>query len=151
MKRLTFLVLLVTAAGGILHAQTTSKPSTEEIEHLTRLSSELEDVAMCHHAIKSAQYQAQANNQNSYYRFLLMDSLHVYPDADHCKAMEDKWVVNYETLDADGKKFLDRVFTNLGMTLSDTASDATFMSTVTLNKAFGQSHWNSLDSPDAIK
>jgi len=38
-----------------------------------------------------------------------------------------------------------------GVTFLEIASDAKFMSMVTLYKSMGESRWGTLDSPDAIK
>jgi hypothetical protein len=116
------------------------------------LMSELEDIAMCHHAIESARHQVAFQNQNAYYRYLLMDSFGDYPKAERCEAVTKKWAVDYATQAEEDKKSLDSVLKEkFGTTFPEIASDAKFMSVVTLYKAMGESRWRTLDSPDAIK
>ena len=120
--------------------------------HVEELMSELEDIAMCHHAIQSAHHQAAFQNQNAYYRYLLMDSFGDYPKAERCEAVTNRWVVDYATRTDEDKKTLDSIVKEkFGTTFPETASDAKFMSVVTLYKSMGESRWRTLDSPDAIK
>ena len=116
------------------------------------LRSELEDIAMCHHAIESARHQATSHNQNAYFRYLLMDSFGDYPKAERCEAVTKNWVVDYATQADEDKKSLDGMLKGkFGVTFPEIASDAKFMSVVTYYKAMGESRWRSLDSLDAIK
>jgi hypothetical protein len=128
-------------------AQTVSTSDNQE-----ELRSELEDIAMCHHAIESAHHQATFQNQNAYYRYLLMDSFGAYPKAERCEAVTKSWVVDYATQAEEDKKSSDSMLkARFGVTFPEIASDAKFMSVVTLYKAMGDSRWRTLDSPDAIK
>lgn len=145
----SFCVAIVFLAFTLRVSAQTASTSDKQAEEVM---SELEDIAMCHHAIESAHHQAAFQSQNAYYRYLLMDSIGDYPKAERCEAVTKNWVVDYATQAEEDKKSLDSMLKEkFGVTFPEIAFDAKFMSVVTLYKAMGESRWRTLDSPDAIK
>jgi hypothetical protein len=145
--------ILGMSAQEEIYSQTAATSNKVTSDKLTEeLMSELEDIAMCHHAIQSAHHQATFSDQNAYYRYLLVESFGAYPKAERCEAVTEKWVVNYATEPEEDKKSSDIMLKGkFGVTFPEIASDAKFISTVTLYKAMGESRWRTLGSPDAIK
>lgn len=149
MRDLTFLLLIFSFAATRVVAQAQPTPSNASDEH-EQLASQLEEIAMCHHAIKAAGHEAARLNQNRVYRYLIDADGHIYPIPERCKNIATEWVVAYTGMDTKDKANLDRTTTNqIGLTIPDMAADVGFLSTVIRYKDAG--NWNKLDAPDAIK
>lgn len=145
-------LLFVCFPGGT-SAQTQS-PSAAEVRH-EEIASQLEEIAMCHHAIKAAHHDAISLGQNPYYRYIInspraRSDENVYPIPERCQHFESKWVMDYTTIDAAGKADLDKIFSGeIGMRIQDIADDARFLTKVIFYK--GTDNWNQLYAPDAIQ
>ncbi len=94
---------------------------------------------MCHHAIKAAYHDAIVFNQNPYYRYILNapqkgHGSNVYPIPERCKNLATSWILNYTNMSATTKTLEDKTIRDaVGMTISDMATDAQFL-TVVINK-----------------
>jgi len=68
------------------------------------------------------------------------------------EAVMRRWVGEYATETDDQEKTFNNLLKGkFGLTFPEIASDAKFMSVVTLDKAMGESRWRTLDSPNASK
>jgi curli biogenesis system outer membrane secretion channel CsgG len=144
MKATTLVMSLVTLAclGAAAQAPTTpplaqEKSSYEQAAQLQ--AGQLEEIAMCHHAIKAARHDGLAFGQNPYYRYILNSPQtgsrsNVYPIPQRCKNMQTAWILNYAKMGADVKAIEDKTMRDeVGMTISDAATDAQFL-TIVINK-----------------
>ncbi len=147
------LLLWCPFAGTSALAQSKS-PSPDEVLH-AELAAQLEEIAMCHHAIRAAHHEAIRLGQNPFFRYIINSpragsNENIYPIPERCEHFESKWVMDYTTMDAAGKVDLDKIFSNaIGMTIADIAADAQFLTKVIFYK--GTDNWNKLDAPDAIQ
>lgn len=141
------IVFFVAAAIAVAQAPSTTLGDNDEHEHM---ASELEEIAMCHHAIKAAGHEAARLNQNRVYRYIIDADGHIYPIPERCKNIATEWIVAYTGMDAKEKVNLDKIMTiQIGVTIPDVAADVEFLSTVIRYKDAG--NWNKLYAPDAIK
>src|ERR1039457_7210050 len=137
----TLLALLCSCAIAVAQTQTTPSEADRHSEELDRKleAGQLEEIAMCHHAIKAAHYDGVALDQNPYYRYILYSpekghGANVYPIPERCKGLETSLVLNYTKLSADAKAIEDKTIRDaVGMTISDMATDAQFL-TIVINK-----------------
>lgn len=149
MSNLAYLCVMFFFAAAAAAAQVQPTPPGDVPEH-ERLASQLEEIAMCHHAIKAAGYEAAMLNQNRVYRYIIEADAHTYPIPERCKNIATEWIVAYTGMDNKDKSNLDKITTaKIRMTIPDMAADAEFLSTVIRYKDAG--NWNKLDGPDAIK
>lgn len=136
MRKTILLLLTVTLAGITAFGQTKPKLSDADKQH-EHLSSQLEEIAMCHHAIKAAQHEALEFDQNPYYRYVMEYMGHghnVFPIPERCKNLATDWIMAYTNMTAKDKADLDKkVFNGIGMTVPDMATDVQFL-TVVVNK-----------------
>ena len=125
--------------GAVKVAQTQTAPSVIDAHPEQLLLGQLEEIAMCHHAIKAARHDALAFDQNPFYRYILNSphkgqGANVYPIPERCKHLETDWILNYTNMHADLKSIEDKTMQDaVGMTISDMATDAQFL-TVVINK-----------------
>jgi hypothetical protein len=133
MKSTIFVVLL--AICSTVCAQT--KTTISEAERRAEASlGQLEEIAMCHHAIKAAYYDGLSLNQNPYYRYIVYsphknNGANVYPIPERCKTLETSWILNYTNLSTDAKALQDKsTHDAVGMTIPDIATDAQFLTIV---------------------
>jgi len=128
------LALLCSAA-----AAQTQIGASEVDRHSEELAGQLEEIAMCHHAIKAAHHDALALNQNPYYRYILYSphaghGSNVYPIPERCKNLATDWILNYTKMNTAKKTIEDKTIHDaVGMTISDMATDVQFL-TIVINK-----------------
>jgi hypothetical protein len=141
MKNATLAILLgllCSAAVGDAQTQTTPSPNVTN-SRVEGLAGQLEEIAMCHHAIKAAHHDALAFDQNPYYRYILYSpqkghGANVYPIPERCKNLATEWILDYTKMSADVKTIEDKTIRDsVGMTISDIATDAQFL-TIVINK-----------------
>jgi len=140
-------LLLAGFLGTHLLGQTPSaSPSTEgrsgsrgdQFQYEFR-SARLEEIAMCHHAIKAAKHESIAMGQNPYYRYILNapqkgHASNVYPIPERCKNFAADWVLKYTDMGPGAKVIEEKaIHDEVDMTASDLSSDAQFL-TVVLDK-----------------
>ena len=132
------LVMLLTLLCSVAAAHAKVEPSTAERHSEERLG-QLEEIAMCHHAIKAAYHDAIAFSQNPYYRYIVYapqkeHGSNVYPIPERCKSLATSLILNYTNMSAATKMLEDKtIHDTVGMTISDMATDAQFL-TVAINK-----------------
>ena len=99
------------------------------------MAGQLEEIAMCHHAIKAAHHEALEFDQNPYYRYVMeYMGQKVFPIPERCKNLAMDWILAYTKMDDKNKAVLDKsVFNEIGMTISHMATDVQFL-TVVINK-----------------
>lgn len=96
----------------------------------------LEEIAMCHHAIKAAKHESIAFGQNPYYRYILNapqkgHTSNVYPIPERCKNLETDWVLKYTNMGPGTKASEEKALHDeLDMTASDISNDAQFLTVV---------------------
>ena len=96
----------------------------------------LEEIAMCHHAIKAAKHESIAIGQNPYYRYILNapqkgHTSNVYPIPERCKNLETDWVLKYTNMVPGAKAIEEKaIHDEVDMTASDISSDAQFLAAV---------------------
>lgn len=136
MLKTTLLLLTVTIAGITAFGQTTSPTPSTVDKAQDLLSGQLEEIAMCHHAIKAAHYDALATGQNPYYRYIL-NSPHdgsrenVYPIPERCKSLAEGVILEYTKFDdATRAVFAKSIFDQIGVTIPDMATDVQFLTAV---------------------
>jgi hypothetical protein len=134
------LTLLYSSAAIVAQATTGLSPDSRQAEEQAEEQlGQLEEIAMCHHAIKAAHHDAIAFNQNAYYRYILNTSKdafgsNVYPIPKRCNYFETNWVLAYTNMSTEAKSAFDKTFHDeIGMSISDMATDAQFL-TVVINK-----------------
>jgi hypothetical protein len=141
------ILLAIVFASPRVFGQTSSPPQTaERHDDLQALRSEyelqgarLEEIAMCHHAIKAAKHEAVAFGQNPYYRYILNApqkgrNKNIYPIPERCKNIATDFVLSYTTLESETKATQEKALHDVtDMTVEDVSSDAQFM-TVVLDK-----------------
>jgi hypothetical protein len=130
-----FLILVCSGAT----AQTQTSPSHAEVSSWELRAGQLEEISMCHHAIKAAYHDGLALDQNPYYRYIV-NSPHsgsrsnVYPIPQRCKNLETDWILSYTNMHTDVKAIEDKnMHDEVGMTITDIATDAQFL-TIVINK-----------------
>lgn len=138
MKIAAFVALLLVWPFSTGASQAQATPSRLDANS-ELLAGQLEEIAMCHHAIKAAHHDGLALNQNPYYRYIL-NSPHkghgqnVYPIPERCKNLATDWILNYTNMSATLRGMQDKVMQDaVAMTISDMATDAQFLSVV-INK-----------------
>ncbi|MBB5064815.1 hypothetical protein [Granulicella mallensis] len=138
MKTLVALSLILAWSSAV--AQTQAPPSRAEQEANVEFQfGQLEEIAMCHHAIKAARHDGLALGQNPYYRYILNSPQkghdeNVYPIPARCKNLETQWVLDYAQLSQKFKDMQDSTIqTQIQMTIPEISADAQFM-TVVINK-----------------
>ena len=142
--------LILTSSIGYGQTPATAKGPSEVVRHQEGLGAELEEIAMCHHAILAARHEAISLNQNAYFRYIINSprknsDQNIYPipvvaSFSHRNTADD----------AEGKTGLEKVFANvIGATPADIAADVQFLTKVILYKE--RDDWNKLDAPDAIQ
>jgi hypothetical protein len=139
MKTTMFAMFLLILACSGATAQTQTSPSRAEISSYEQQAGQLEEIAMCHHAIKAAHHDGLAFGQNPYYRYIINSPRsgsreNVYPIPQRCKNLETDWILSYTNMHADVKAIEDKTMHDeVGMTISDIATDAQFL-TIVINK-----------------
>jgi hypothetical protein len=149
---LTFLLLVPTVVGAPALGQSgPAMPPTVDKQH-EQLASQLEEIAMCHHAIKAAHHEALYLDQNPYYRYLINSQeqgLNVYPIPARCNSLDTDWILSYTKLSDKEKADLDKaLFGSIGMKISDMAGDAQFLTVIIRKMAIegsGASLWENED------
>jgi len=127
-----FVFVAITAFG-----QTKPKLSEADKQH-ENLLSQLEEIAMCHHAIKAAHHEALKFEENPYYRyveeFMVGHGQNVFPIPERCKDLATDWILAYTKMSDKDKASLDKsVFSEIGMTIPNMATDIQFLNVV-INK-----------------
>jgi len=149
-KCLLFIVFIFSSVA--LYAQTQTQPSAlfaprqtplsrEEMEARMELHfGELEEIAMCHHAIKAAKHDGLALHQNPYYRYIVYapqkgHGSNVYPVPERCRTIETRWVLDYTQEDKPEFKAMQEKSIQglIQMTIPEISADAQFL-TVVINK-----------------
>lgn len=140
MKTMMFAIFLPIFTCSYAAAQTGTPISDAERNFNYQLQAgQLEEIAMCHHAIKAVHHDGLAFDQNPYYRYILNSpqggsKSNVYPIPKRCKSLETDWVLGYTNLPADAKASQDKIIHDeVGMTISEMATDAQFL-TIVINK-----------------
>lgn len=136
MRKALLLFLTIAFAGIFALGQTASKSLSATDRNRNFFAGQLEEIAMCHHAIKAAHYDALSLGQNPYYRYIL-NAPHegsyenVYPIPERCKSLAESWILQYAKMDDHNKAVLDKsIFNQIGMTISDMATDVQFLTAV---------------------
>ena len=140
MKRtaLATALLALTCSAAACIGQTQSGLGSAQ-SHSEEMLGQLEEIAMCHHAIKAARHFAVAFNENAYYQYLVNSpqkghDQYIFPIPQRCTALETSWVLDYTTASAGVKAAEDEIMHDtVEMTISDISSDAQFL-TVVINK-----------------
>jgi len=96
---------------------------------------QLEEIAMCHHAINAAHHDALSAEhpaeQDAYYLYILNAQSHLYPVPERCKDFETNWILSYMKMNAGERNELDEnVFDQIGMKVTGIAADAEFLGVV---------------------
>lgn len=143
-------LVTITFTGSCAGAQ--AQLSAAETSRLQGLVAELEEVAMCHHALRVAGHEGLSLNQSPYYRYIINSphkgsTVTILPMPDRCKNIETKWMSQYSDADAKGKTNFDQDFASLGMTADDIAADARFMTQVISYRDAGD--WDKLNTVDS--
>jgi hypothetical protein len=158
MKKATMgmILALVQLVGTGASGQAKLAPATaEQISREYELrAARLEEIAMCHHAIRAARHDATAVDQNPYYRYIIYSphrgsTAHVYPIPERCRNLETNWVLGYTNMGAEMKTIEEKsIHDEVGMTVSDIASDAQFL-TVVIDKVAIEGddavYWENMD------
>jgi len=139
MKTLVALSLILVCSSAA--AQTPAQPSHEEqVANVEFRFAELEEIAMCHHAIKAATHDGLALDQNPYYRYILNSphkghrGANVYPIPERCRTLETQWALDYTQLSPKFRAMQDSTIqSQIQMTIPEISADAQFM-TVVINK-----------------
>jgi hypothetical protein len=103
------------------------------------LAGELEEIAMCHHAIKAAHHDGLALDQNPYFRYILNSPQkghgeNVYPIPERCRNLETSLVLNYSQMSTAAKTGMDiNIRDSVQMNIAEISQDAQFL-TVVINK-----------------
>lgn len=131
-------VLALICSSAAVDAQNQKAPLQTDLRS-EELAGQLEEIAMCHHAIKAAQHDALALGQNPYYRYIVNSpqkggGANVYPIPERCKNLETAWILRYTNIGSEAKLIEDKIMHDeVGMTISEMATDAQFL-TVVINK-----------------
>jgi hypothetical protein len=139
MKYTTFAIVLVLSCFTAVAVAQTQSDASESRRRYEERAGQLEEIAMCHHAIKAAHHDALALDQNPYYRYIVYSphkgqGANVYPIPERCKSLETDWILQYTNLRAEVKAIEDQdIHDAVGLTISDLATDAQFL-TVVINK-----------------
>jgi len=150
-RALTFLLLMPTGVGASALAQSKPVPPAVDKRH-EQLASQLEEIAMCHHAIKAARHEALSLDQNPYYRYLINSQeqgLNVYPIPARCNSLDTDWILSYTKMSETGKVDLDKaVFGSIGMKISDMAGNAQFLNVLVRKMAIEGSGASLMENED---
>jgi hypothetical protein len=135
---ITMVVLTLICLGAAVDAQNQiAAPQTDR--HFEESAAQLEEIAMCHHAIKAARHDGLALDQNPYYRYILNSprkghSENIYPIPERCESLETDLILRYTKMRDDLKAIEDKtVRDEVRMTIPEIATDAQFL-TVVINK-----------------
>jgi hypothetical protein len=138
MTTVKMLVLALICSGAAVNGQNQKAPLQTDLRS-EELAGQLEETAMCHHAIKAAQHDALALGQNPYYRYVVNSpqkggGANVYPIPERCKNLETAWILRYTNMGSEAKSIEDKtIHDEVGMTISEMATDAQFLAVV-INK-----------------
>jgi hypothetical protein len=96
---------------------------------------QLEEIAMCHHAINAAHHDAlsaeRSMEQDAYYLYIVNVQSHLYPVPERCKEFDTTWILSYMKMNAAERNELDEsVFDQIGMKVTGIAADAEFLGVV---------------------
>jgi hypothetical protein len=133
------LLLAFTFLGTSAVAQKTSAPSSAVDKNYEQTSGQLEEIAMCHHAIKAAYHDSLWLGDNPYFRYVLNSPQqgsrsNIYPIPERCKNIAMSWILSYTKMNEKDKGLLDRsIASEIGMTVPDMAIDVQFL-TIVINK-----------------
>jgi hypothetical protein len=136
---LAMFLLILACSGTTAQTQTPPSHAEQNFNYQLLQAGQLEEIAMCHHAIKAAHHDGLALGQNPYYRYIVYSpqkgsTSNVYPIPQRCKNLETDWILNYTNMRADVKVIEDKTMHDeVGMTISDIATDAQFL-TIVINK-----------------
>lgn len=132
-RGLKHLLLVSSVVGASALCQGKPVPPAVDKQH-EELASQLEEIAMCHHAIKAAHHEALSLDQNPYFRYLINSQeqgLNVYPMPRRCDNLITKWILIYTKGSDKEKVDLDRTVVRIiGMNISDMAEDAQFLNVI---------------------
>ena len=139
--RILLFALLVFVPGFSLQAQGSQEAKTEskDGDWIWSLMARTEEVAMCHHAIMAAHYEAKyiAMGQNPVYRYILdsgtSGSVAIYPSPERCKYQMAYFLVQFndQTTGADlTKSFSEKT----GLSAQTLAMDTHFLEMVVTKK-----------------
>jgi hypothetical protein len=131
------LLLLFIGVSGITYGQKVQSKAERDLEFQLELG-QLQEMAMCHHAIEAAHHDGIALDQNPYYRYIVNSpsghGSNVYPIPERCKNLETALVLSYAQFSADSKAAHDKlIHDEIGMTIAEISADAQFL-TVVINK-----------------
>ena len=133
---LGFGVLAVGAYG-----QTSTAPDGAARDKVNKdlelFTSQVEEIAMCNHAIKAARHMSLSLSDDPADRYAAMTSGHtaVYPDPEECSSVEQIWITSYIAASDHGRSSLEKMLSNVaGMTAKDVAVDGEFFSAVVSKK-----------------
>jgi hypothetical protein len=152
MKKTSLTIALAAVAVGAFGQSTATLPSNLNTQN-EEMAGQLEEIAMCHHAIKAAHHDALWIGQNPYYRYVLYSpqgrGSNVYPIPARCKSLATDWILTYTKMSEKDKANLDKMISSeIGITISDMATDVQFL-TVVIDKMLIEgekaTYWDNAD------
>jgi hypothetical protein len=148
------LLLAFTFLGTSAVAQKTSAPSSAVDKNYEQTSGQLEEIAMCHHAIKAAYHDSLWLGDNPYFRYVLNSPQqgsrsNIYPIPERCKNIAMSWILSYTKMNEKDKGLLDRsIASEIGMTVPDMAIDVQFSLKAIKRHSMKTKTRTSLQTPD---